>query len=90
MFKENGDEISFRSGYTSGWVGVMVERRQFSQNSCQVSIFMEENLLQSKTFSCTNSAYTATSLRTATRIYVGDQNYSGAYGNHCSTRFLLL
>ena len=83
-------EITFSSGYTQGWVGVMVERRQLSQNSCQVSIFMEENLLHSETFSCPNSPYTATSLITHTSIYAGDQNYSDTYGNFGSIRFVFL
>ena len=85
------NEITFSSGYTSGWVGVMVERRQLSQNSCQVSIFMEENPLHSETFSCTNSPYTATSLNTETTIYAGDRNYSHTYyGNFGTIRFVFL
>ena len=68
----------------------MIERRQLGDNSYQVSMFMEENLLYSETFSCADRAYTAISLQTVTSIYVGDQYYSGAYGNHRSARFVLL
>ena len=68
----------------------MVERRQLSQNLCQVSIFMEENLLRSETFSCTNSVHSNTSLNTKTSIYAGDQNYSQANGNVGKIRFVFL
>ena len=68
----------------------MVERRQLGNNSCQVSMFMDENLLHNETFSCVDWTYTQLS-QTVTSIYVGDQNYSGTdYGNHHSTRFVLL
>ena len=68
-----------------------MEQRHKSQNSCQVSIFMEENLHHSETFSCTNSAYTGTSLKMVTSIYPSDQNnYHTDYGNVGSIRFVFL
>ena len=65
----------------------MVERRQLSYNSCQVSLFMEENLLHSETFSC-DSPYTADNVETS--IYAGDQNYSETFGNVGSIRLVFL
>ena len=71
----------------------MIERRQLSQNSCQVSIFMDENLLRRETFSCAYSPLQAKTLETTTTVYVGDQSSAyrwKAYGVHGSTRFVLL
>ena len=66
----------------------MVERRQLSYNSCQVSLFMEENLLHSETMS---RDFPATTDNVKTSIYAGDQNYSHTqYGNFGSVRFVFL
>ena len=72
----------------------MFERRQLSQNNCQLSVFMDENLLYKGTFGCTNSPYTAmaaaSSLNMVTSIYAGDENYSQYFGNFGTFRFVLM
>ena len=68
----------------------MFERRQLSQNNCQLSVFMDENLLYKGTFGCNNSPYTASSLNMVTSIYAGDENYSQYFGNFGTFRFVLL
>ena len=84
------NEISFSSGYDSGWVGVMFERRQLSQNNCQLSVFLDENLLYKGTFGCNYSLYTVSSLNMVTSVYAGDENYSQYFGNFGTFRFVLL
>ena len=75
-------------------MGVMFERRQLNQNNCQLSVFMDGNLLYKGTFGCNNSPYTAmtaaSSLNMVTSIYAGDENYSQYFGNFGTFRFVLL